>query len=232
MRDVSPEITLDLVRQFPTNGPTDPIRYYAKPVTGWIFRERVNLGLRLLAGRRFARGLEVGYGSGAVLAALSSVVDELHGIDLDADPAIAGSTLQRLGVSASLRAGSVYELPYEDEHFDLAVSFSVFEHLHRYDTALGEVHRVLRPGGSFLLGMPAVNLAMEAGFALIGFRGINDHHVTTPQQVAGAFAARGFTVRESAQLKLPLPASAPLPFAVPAKLPGLPVYFTWHLERR
>lgn len=228
---VSPEITLDLVRQFPTNGPTDPIRYYARPLTGWLFRERINLGLRTLAGRRFARGLEVGYGSGAVLAALSSVVDELHGIDLDADPALAGATLRRLGVEAKLRPGSVYELPYDDASFDLVASFSVFEHLHRYHVALAEVARVLRPGGTFLLGMPAVNVAMEAGFALIGFRGINDHHVTTPQQVERAFAGHGLAVRDAERLKLPLPATAPLPFAVPRRVPGMPVYFVWRLER-
>lgn len=228
---MSPEITLDLVRRFPSNGPTDPIRYYHRPLTGWLFRERVNMGLRTLGDRRFARGLEVGFGSGAVLAALSSVVDELHGIDLDADPELASETLRDLGVSAALRAGSVYELPYEDGEFDLAVSFSVFEHLHRYELALDEVRRVLSPGGTFLLGMPAVNLAMEAGFALIGFRGINHHHVTTPQQVASRFASHGLSVKDAATLKLPLPTSPDFPVQLPRATPGLPVYFVWRLER-
>lgn len=228
---MSPEITLDLVRRFPSNGPTDPIRYYYRPLTGWLFRERVNLGLRMLQGRRFARGLEVGFGSGAVLAALNAVVDELHGIDLDADPELATRVLRELEVRATLRAGSVYELPYEDGGFDLAVSFSVFEHLHRYERALEEVRRVLKPGGTFLLGMPAVNLAMEAGFALIGFRGINHHHVTTPQRVASRFNAHGFVVRDHARLKLPLPSSPALPLRVPSLTPGLPVYFVWRLER-
>jgi SAM-dependent methyltransferase len=228
---VNPEITLDLVRQFPSNGPTDPIRYYSRPLTGWLYRERINLGLRMLAGRRFSRALEVGFGSGAVVAALSEVCGDVHGIDLDADPALATATLERLGVRAALRAGSVYELPYDDGRFDLVASFSVFEHLHRYERALEEVRRVLQPGGTFLLGMPAVNKTMEAGFALIGFRGINDHHVTTPQQVARRFEAHGFAVRDAARLKLPLPSSPALPVQVPSAVPGLPVYFVWRLER-
>lgn len=228
---MSPEITLDLVRQFPSNGPTDPIRYYSRPLTGWLYRERINLGLRMLEGRRFARSLEVGFGAGAVIAALAPVVGEAHGIDLDADPELASATLRRLGVEAHLRAGSVYELPYGDGEFDLVASFSVFEHLHRYERALEEVRRVLKPGGSFLLGMPAVNKAMEAGFTLIGFRGINDHHVTTPQQVASHFAAHGLRVKDAARLKLPLPSSPTLPVHIPAFTPGLSVYYVWLLER-
>lgn len=228
---VNPELTLDLVRQFPSNGPTDPIRYYSRPLTGWLYRERINLGLRMLEGRRFGRFLEVGFGAGAVVAALSGIVGEAHGVDLDADPELATSTLRRLGVDAHLRAGSVYELPYADGEFDLVASFSVFEHLHRYERALEEVRRVLKPGGSFLLGMPAVNKTMEAAFALIGFRGINDHHVTRPQQVAAHFAAHGLVVKQSTTLKLPLPSSPALPVSVPAGVPGLAVYYVWLLER-
>lgn len=214
------EITPELVSRFPKNGPTDPIAYYRRPITGPLFRERINLGLRMLRGRRFARGLEVGYGAGAVLAALSASVRELHGIDLDADPATASAALSEFSVSAELRAGSVYELPYPDARFDLVVSFSTFEHLHRYELALSEVRRVLRPGGFFLLGMPAVNRMMEAGFLAIGFRGIDDHHVTTPAQVAARFAAHGFAVRERATMNLPLVRGA-----------GVPVYYNWLLER-
>lgn len=214
------ELTLDLVRRFPVNGPTDPIGYYSRPLTGWLYRERINQGLRLLRGRRFRRVLEVGYGAGAVQAALRDVADERHGIDLDADPAVATKVLADLGVESHLVAGSVYDLPYPDDHFDLAASFSVFEHLTEYGRALREVRRVVRPGGFFLLGMPSVNKLMEAGFLAIGFKGINDHHVTTPAQVASAFSAHGWAVRERARLYLPVP-----------RVGGFPVYHTWLLER-
>ncbi len=214
------EISPELIQNFPPNGPTDPIAYYRRPLAGWLFRERINIGLRMLGNRRFARGLEVGYGSGAVLAALERLVGELHGLDLDADPEQSHRVLSGLGVHASLEKGSVYEMPYPERFFDLAVSFSTFEHLEDFDRALSEVARVLRPGGLFLLGMPAVNKLMELGFLTLGFRGINDHHVTTPGQVAERFGANGLTVRDHARLTLPFPA-----------LPGVPVYFDWLLER-
>jgi SAM-dependent methyltransferase len=98
------------------------------------------------------------------------------------------------------------------------VCFSVFEHLHDYRRGLAEVARVLRPGGHFLLGMPAVNVMMEAGFRAIGFKGIEDHHVTTPASVAKAFDAAGLRVAKTAHFVFPVP--------------GVTIYYNWLLEKR
>jgi hypothetical protein len=88
-----------MLSALPKSGPTDPIEYYRRPLVGRLFRERINRGLGLLGSRRFARGLEVGYAAGAVQIALATAVDELHGIDLDADPALpqlaSGSRVRR-----------------------------------------------------------------------------------------------------------------------------------------
>ncbi|HEY4117369.1 MAG TPA: class I SAM-dependent methyltransferase [Byssovorax sp.] len=214
------EITPSLLGGFEKAGPTDPIEYYRRPFVGWLYRERINRGLRLLPKRRFGRALEIGYGSGAVQLALASAVDELHGLDLDSDPAAVGALLDKQGARAKLARGSVYELPYDDDAFDLAVSFSTFEHLHEVGRAFGEVARVLAPGGLFVLGMPRVDVLMEAGFRAIGFKGIEDHHVTTPAAAARAFAASGFRV--AGENHLDVPARAPL---------GVRLYWNWLLER-
>lgn len=213
-----PSLTLDLLAGLKQNGPTDPICYYRKPLVGWLFRERINMGLRLLPDRRFRHALEVGYGAGAVLLACASSTHSLSGIDLDADPVAVRELLGSKGYRADLSQGSVYDLPYDDGAFDLAVSFSVFEHLHDYPLALKEVARVLQPGGFFLLGMPAVNMLMEAGFRAIGFKGIKDHHVTTPAAVTKVFRRHGFKLRNSRRLGIPA-------------IPGLTLYHTWLLEK-
>jgi ubiquinone/menaquinone biosynthesis C-methylase UbiE len=214
------ELTLPMLAGIPKNGPTDPIEYYRRPLVGRLYRERINRGLRLLPNRRFPSALEIGYGAGAVLLALGPGVDQLHGIDLDADPVSVTKLLSDRGHLATLQQASVYELPYPSNHFDLVASFSVFEHLREYPKALSEVARVLKPGGLFLLGMPAVNKLMEAAFLAIGFKGINDHHVTTPQQVAQAFGAAGLRVVSKSALDVPLP----LPL-------GARVYYDWLLEK-
>lgn len=215
------ELTPAMLDGLPKNGPTDPIEYYRKPLVGWLFRERINRGLRLLPSRRFERALEVGYGAGAVQLALAPGVESLAGIDLDADPAVVSALLEARGIRAELEKGDVYELAFEDASFDLVVSFSVFEHLKEYRRALSEVSRVLRPGGLFLLGMPSVNRLMEAGFLAIGFKNIADHHVTPPRLVEEAFGPAG--LRLVAKDGLDLPGRAPL---------GLRLYHDFLLEKR
>jgi SAM-dependent methyltransferase len=211
------KLTPSILEGLPKTGPTDPIEYYRRPLVGRIFRERINMGLTMLADRRYARGLEVGYGAGAVLLTIAPQVDQLFGIDLDAKPEPVHALLASRGLRADLAGGSVTALPYEDAFFDLVVSFSVFEHLAEYERALTEVTRTLKPGGHFLLGMPSVNRMMEVGFRVIGFKGIEDHHVTTPAQVARAFERSGLRLAQAATLDFPVR--------------PLRLYYTWLLEK-
>ena len=211
-----PQLRRGALEGLPKNGRTDPIQYYRRPLVGYLFRERINMGLRMLGERRFEEALEVGYGAGAVLLTLAPNVRNLHGVDLDAEPAPVTKMLDARGFSANLRKGSVYDLPYAAEAFDLVVCYSVFEHLLEYDRGLEEVRRVLRPGGTFLLGMPAVSRTMTRLFDLIGHRNIDDDHVTAPRDVAKRFGAHGFVV--DAHKNLGLPGRGPA------------LYYTWSLR--
>ncbi len=213
-------LTLDSIRGIPKNGPTDPIDYYRRPLVGKLFRERINRGLRLLPPQTFRCGLEIGFGAGGLLAVLSSGVTELHGIDLDADPAAVDRILAARGCRATLVRGSAYELPYATGIFDLIVCFSVIEHLHDYPRALAEVSRVLTPDGFFLLGMPAVNPLMTRFFQAIGHDTIDDIHVTTPRMITTAFAAAGLQLAESSFLDIPL-----------ARPFGFRLYYNWLLRK-
>jgi SAM-dependent methyltransferase len=61
--------------------------------------------------------------------------------------------------SDRVRTGSLLSLPYEDRTFDRALCLDVLEHLayEEQPRALGELFRVLRPGGELLVSIP--NLA-------------------------------------------------------------------------
>lgn len=47
--------------------------------------------------------------------------------------------------------GSIYELPFPDETFDVALIVRVIHHLERPSLALHEVHRVMKPGGMLIM---------------------------------------------------------------------------------
>jgi SAM-dependent methyltransferase len=211
------ELTPEMLTGLPTTGARDPIAFYRRPLVGKLYRERINMGLRQLGTGRVGRTLEIGYAAGAVLLALAPSADDLHGIDLDADPETVSDLLASRGYRVRLQKANLYQLPYPDASFDLAVCFSVFEHLDDYQQGLREVSRVLVPGGRFLLGMPAVNRLMEWGFRAIGFKRIEDHHVTRPQDVAAAFGKHGLQVVSRRFLGVPIEGAA--------------LYYTWLLKR-
>ncbi len=51
------------------------------------------------------------------------------------------------------------KLPFEDNSIDLVFSYHTLEHIPDYLFALSEIHRVLRHGGHFLVGLPYVTLS-------------------------------------------------------------------------
>lgn len=54
-------------------------------------------------------------------------------------------------------------LPFEDQMFDLIVSFQVIEHIVNYDTYIHEILRVLKPDGVVLFTTPNMNLRLDPG---------------------------------------------------------------------
>jgi SAM-dependent methyltransferase len=55
----------------------------------------------------------------------------------------------------SVRLGSILDLPYPSDSFDLVLATDVIEHVDDDLTALSEIQRILRPGGFALITVPA-----------------------------------------------------------------------------
>lgn len=104
-------------------------------------------------------------------------------VSLDIDPR---------GLGAGGVCGSALSLPFEDGAFDAVSAFDVIEHCEPEATALAEVHRVLRPGGRFVMSVPAY------AWAWTDFDVANGHHrrYTTGRAVAAVERA-GFTVQRA-----------------------------------
>jgi SAM-dependent methyltransferase len=109
--------------------------------------ERVVEDLRLPAR---ARILDAGCGSGRNMVELAR-----HGTVTGVELADASVSLARERGAGEVIAGSVLEMPFEAGSFDLAASLDVIEHLEDDLTALRELRRVVAPGGSLLVTVPA-----------------------------------------------------------------------------
>src|SRR3990172_7484161 len=99
----------------PGVGRDDPIRFYASPVFGRLYRRRVELCLDHLPGGR--RILEIGFGSGATFPNLVELYDEVWGVDPGVEVEAIQSFWRERGISTRLLRGSVPDLPFPEGHF-------------------------------------------------------------------------------------------------------------------
>jgi SAM-dependent methyltransferase len=74
-------------------------------------------------------------------------------LEMDATPVEAGGSRPDAGAWGIVR-GSGYVLPFADASFDCLIVSEVLEHLHEDDRALGELSRVLKPGGILAVSVP------------------------------------------------------------------------------
>ncbi len=97
------------------------------------------------------RLLEIGCGIGSVVHALSEKGYTITGVDISQEAI--GYGLNKYG-PIDLQVQAAEELPYEDESFDVVLSFDLFEHIARIDMHVREVARVLKAGGYYLFQTP------------------------------------------------------------------------------
>jgi len=94
------------------------------------------------------RVLDVGCGQGIDLARYALAGAEVSGVDLTPRHVeLARAHLAAAGLTAEVLQGDAEALPFASESFDRVSSNGVLHHTPDMAAALGEVHRVLAPGG-------------------------------------------------------------------------------------
>ena len=111
-------------------------------------RAQADYPLRYLAGRK-GRVLDVGCGSGENVATASQMGWDAQGLDVDP---MAVSAARRRGIN--VRLGSLNELRFDDDSFDLILSEHVIEHVPDPSDLLREMRRILTPGGMLAVITP------------------------------------------------------------------------------
>lgn len=98
-----------------------------------------------------SRVLEVGVGTGRIALPLAPHVQALFGVDV-ARPMLDRLCAKRAGERVYVAQGDATRLAFPSGVFDAAVSVHVLHLISDWQGVLGEVARVLRPGGRLLIG--------------------------------------------------------------------------------
>ncbi|MGW3150758.1 class I SAM-dependent methyltransferase [Streptomyces sp. NPDC001177] len=100
------------------------------------------------------RVLEVGCGAGTDHAMIAAIARETAAVDLS--ERCVRLTQTRLDLEdrpGIAQVADAENLPYPDATFDGAYSFGVLHHTDHPEKAVEEIRRVLRPGGTFMVGL-------------------------------------------------------------------------------
>ena len=164
--------------------------------------ERNGLFLALAPPDEGALALDLGCGTGVLLDTLASRYRHIVGLDLSAEM-LEGYDGSRLppGRRVRLVRGDMTTLPFATAGFDVVVCRSALHHMDDEVGVLKEMARVLKPGGSLVLGEPANdNLLTRAARAFVRRRpSYGKIHTIdrayTKAQLRALLAAAGLRVR-------------------------------------
>jgi SAM-dependent methyltransferase len=149
----------------------------------WWYRGRRTVLARALARLGLAPGvriLDAGCGSGRNMVELAR-----HGSVVGVELSNASVEVARARGVGEVIEGSVMEMPFAENSFDLAVSLDVIEHLQDDRGALRELRRVVAPGGVLLVTVPAYQWLWSRHDV------INHHHRRYNRRTLLAAAADG-----------------------------------------
>jgi SAM-dependent methyltransferase len=118
--------------------------------THWWYRERRHLLARQIRTMRPGRALDIGAAAGGNTRVLREHGWDATALEYNED----GARIARERGLPVVRADAL-KLPFPDAGFDLVVAYDVLEHIDDDGGAVEEICRVLRPGATALVAVPA-----------------------------------------------------------------------------
>ncbi|HAS13484.1 MAG TPA: SAM-dependent methyltransferase [Acidimicrobiaceae bacterium] len=135
--------------------------------------------------------LEIGSGAGANAAVIAETQPQASITATDLDPTMvtaARARLAKYGTRATVAEADSTRLPFDDDHFDAAVSLLMLHHVIDWEAAIRELARVVRPGGRVV----GYDLIATRGARLIHLADRSPHRLLSPNELCGSLIASGF----------------------------------------
>jgi len=146
-------------------------RVYDHPLVQWAtYRPVHDAVLAALGPHRPASVLDLGCGTGQLLQRTRDDLAPRRLVGCDFSAGMLGQARARVDAAPSapttavLVRGDAMRLPFRDGAFDAVVSTEAFHWFPDHDAAIAEIHRVLAPGGTLILGFvnPPLGVVSEA----------------------------------------------------------------------
>lgn len=105
---------------------------------------------------KFVKGkkvLDIASGEGYGSNLLAKYAAQVIGVDISAE-AVSHAQKTYPRPNLSFQVGSVLDIPFPSETFDLVVSFETIEHISDHQRMISEVKRVLKPNGILIISTP------------------------------------------------------------------------------
>ena len=152
-----------------------------------------------LAAKSGERILDLGCGDGQLTKQIQTSGADV--VAIDASEAMVAAARGR-GIQAEL--GNVETLPFEANSFDAVFSNAVLHWVKNHDAMLGEVRRVLRPGGRFVAefgghgNIAAICVALRAVLNRYGFGNLEDgvNYYPSVESYRARLVRHGFQVEQ------------------------------------
>jgi len=113
--------------------------------------------------REFVNGkvcADIGCADGYGTQYLADYASKITGVDYSESTLEEARIKHKSKVNLNFISGSVPPLPFEDNSLDTVTAFQFIEHIHDRPGFIREVHRVLKPGGTFLCSTPNAKMSI------------------------------------------------------------------------
>lgn len=136
--------------------------------------------------------LDVGCGNGNLFTFLSKEQYEMFGIDFSEN--MISEAIKNCGDKASFFVADAEKLPFDDNTFDILTCNASFHHYIHPDMVLSEMKRVLKAGGTLIIGDPYILTALRPLMNVFTkFSNEGDYHFYGLNEMKKLFLKSGFS---------------------------------------